>query len=103
MTLSAVESSSRTMPQAKTMRQQLSLFPETMRLQRIVPEKNCWRFYRLHLETDLFGSTVLVRSWGRIGTAGQERREPCQDAALAQKALMRWARSKMRRGYAEET
>jgi len=41
---------------------QFSLFPESARLQRIDPATNCWRFYRLTLQDDLFGGTVLVRS-----------------------------------------
>ena len=31
------------------------------------------RFYDLEVERDLFGRHVLVRRWGRIGTAGKTR------------------------------
>ena len=31
------------------------------------------RFYSLVVERDLFGRTVLVRRWGRLGTAGRTR------------------------------
>ena len=79
---------------------QFSLFPESARLQRIDPATNCWRFYRT-LQEDLFGGTVLVRSWGRLGTTGQERRERFNDVVAAQKELMRWVRVKQRRGYRE--
>ena len=81
---------------------QFSLFPESARLQRIDPTTNCWRFYRLTLQDDLFGGTVLVRSWGRLGTTGQERRERFGDPVAAQKELMRWMRVKQRRGYRED-
>lgn len=81
---------------------QFSLFPENARLQRIDPATNCWRFYRLTLQGDLFGGTVLVRSWGRLGTTGQERRQRFNDVVAAQKELMRWVRVKQRRGYREE-
>ncbi|MBS0984626.1 MAG: WGR domain-containing protein [Gluconobacter cerinus] len=81
---------------------QFSLFPESARLQRIDPETNCWRFYRLTLQDDLFGGTVLVRSWVRLGTTGQERRERFGDPVAAQKELVRWVRVKQRRGYRED-
>ena len=53
---------------------QFVLFPESARLQRIDPATNYWRFYRLTLQDNLFGGTVLIRSWG-LGTTGQEQRE----------------------------
>ncbi|MBS1066830.1 WGR domain-containing protein [Gluconobacter kondonii] len=46
--------------------------------------------------------TVLVCSWGRLGTTGQERRERFVDPVAAQKELMRWMRVKQRRGYRED-
>ncbi|OUI80720.1 molybdate metabolism regulator [Gluconobacter sp. DsW_056] len=79
-----------------------SLFPESARLQRIDPATNCWRFYRLTLQDDLFGGTVLVRSWGRLGTTGQERRERFGDPVAAQAELVCWVQVKQRRGYREE-
>ncbi|MDN7351961.1 WGR domain-containing protein, partial [Acetobacter senegalensis] len=36
---------------------QLSLFPETAALVRVDPATNCWRFYSLSLQPDLFGGT----------------------------------------------
>ena len=42
-------------------------------LRRIEPAKNMARFYALEVEQDLFDRHVLVRRWGRIGTAGKTR------------------------------
>ena len=49
----------------------LSLSPVGLR--RIDPARNMARFYSLDVERDLFNRVVLVRRWGRIGTAGKAR------------------------------
>jgi len=41
-------------------------------LRRIDPDCGVARFYSLMIERDLFGTIRLVRTWGRIGTNGQE-------------------------------
>ena len=70
-------------------------------LRRIDPERNVARFYALTIERDLFGRTVLVRHWGRIGGRGRERTDEhaSEDAAAA--ALGKLAAAKRRRGYQE--
>ena len=55
---------------------QRTLFPETVSLVRIRPAANEWRFYRMAVWPDLFGRALLVRHWGRIGTAGHRRLDP---------------------------
>lgn len=66
----------------------------------LVPEAaNCWRFYRLCLQDDLFGGTALLRQWGRIGTAGQSRLDLHADLGQAQAALATLLRQKIKRGY----
>jgi predicted DNA-binding WGR domain protein len=47
------------------------------------------RFYRLDVQPDLFGEWLLIREWGRIGRAGQERMVPFATAEEAQEALAR--------------
>ena len=48
--------------------------PETTtHLERRDPARNMKRFYRLAVERDLFGTVLLVREWGRIGTLGRVR------------------------------
>ena len=70
-------------------------------LRRIEPAKKMARFYVLDLEVGLFGHTVLVRRWGRIGTRGQMRAMSFshEDEALAQFARIQ--RQKASRGYRE--
>ena len=78
---------------------QLALFPEVVELTRVRPEMNERRFYRLEIQPDLFGRTLLVRRWGRIGTSGRQRLELHPDAGTALNALAQLARNKRRRGY----
>ena len=81
--------------------QQLSLFPDSVALTRICPERNERRFYRLAICPDLFGRAVLLRQWGRIGTTGHQRLDPHPDPGAAFNALAHLARLKRRRGYVE--
>jgi predicted DNA-binding WGR domain protein len=81
---------------------QLALFPDTVVLTRIRPEKGEQRFYRLEIWPDLFGRTLLVRRWGRIGTSGRQRLDPHPDAGAALNALAQLTRSKRRRGYRDQ-
>ena len=78
---------------------QLSLFPDRVRLRRIDSTQNMRRFYRMHLQPDLFGGCLLVREWGRIGTRGQSRCDLYSDEAQAVMALIALDRAKRRRGY----
>jgi predicted DNA-binding WGR domain protein len=55
--------------------------------------------YLILIEQDLFGSTPLVRNWGRIGTSGQELVEVFATEIEAGEALETIARVKRRRGY----
>ena len=80
---------------------QLALFPDTVALARIRPDKNERRFYHLEIWPDLFGRTLLVRRWGRIGTSGRQRLDPHPDAGAALNALSQLVRAKRRRGYRE--
>jgi predicted DNA-binding WGR domain protein len=36
-------------------------------------KRNQHRFYALQITPNLFGAWSLIRSWGRIGTPGQQR------------------------------
>lgn len=79
--------------------QQLEMFPEDIRIERVDPETNMYRFYRLRLMPDLFGGVSLLREWGRIGTQGRHRIELFADAGSAADAMLSVYRSKQRRGY----
>ncbi len=73
--------------------------PGEVELHRIDPACRMARFYALRIEGDLFGHVVLVRAWGRIGTASRERRDRYASEADALTALLALAERKMRRGY----
>ena len=70
-----------------------------LRLERIDPARNMRRFYRLSVQSDLFGRASLVREWGRIGFQGQMMVETHPDEGKAVTALMKLAEAKKRRGY----
>jgi predicted DNA-binding WGR domain protein len=73
----------------------------TLSLRRIRPERNERRFYRMEVTVDLFGTVLLLRNWGRIGTDGRRRQKPFPNAEAAEAALTRLATMKRRRGYRE--
>ena len=56
---------------------------------------------RKQVEKDLFGRVVVVRRWGRIGTAGHTRMDEHPDEGRAVAALLKLEASKRRRGYRE--
>lgn len=68
-------------------------------LRRHDPVRNMARFYCLSLERSLFGETILVLRWGRVGTYGQRREHHFGDAKDAASALTRKALAKTKRGY----
>ena len=68
-------------------------------LRRIEPAKNMARFYALEVERDLFGRHVLVRRWGRIGTAGKIRLDEHTGEGEARTALQKLQATKRRKGY----
>lgn len=58
------------------------------------------RYYLAGLDRDLFGTWVVTRVWGRIGTAlGRIHHEPVASLAEGERALARIARERDRRGY----
>lgn len=70
--------------------QQLEMFPKDIRIERVDPGTNMYRFYRLRLMPDLFGGVSLLREWGRIGTQGGIG-SSCSKMQAARP--MRWSRS----------
>jgi predicted DNA-binding WGR domain protein len=61
--------------------------------------KNLSRFYRMLIVPDLFGNWVLLREWGRIGSAGQVKAQLFANAGEALLALQALTRTKVKRGY----
>jgi predicted DNA-binding WGR domain protein len=74
---------------------------QSLHFERVDPACNMARFYGLAVEPTLFGEWVLMRCWGRIGTAGQGRLHTfaSQSDALAEQGRM--AQRKRQRGYQE--
>jgi predicted DNA-binding WGR domain protein len=63
------------------------------------PARNQHRFYALQITPNLFGAWSLIRSWGRIGTAGQQRASWHDTREAAEQARDRLLQAKQRRGY----
>lgn len=78
---------------------QLEMFPRRLHLRRIDPDCNMRRYYRMAIQSDLFGRTSLVREWGRIGYCGQVLIETHIDEGKAINAMLKLARTKQRKGY----
>lgn len=74
-------------------------FSPSLLLKRIEPTRNMARFYLLSVEPSLLAGSVLIRSWGRIGTKGRTRIMLFEDRDGARCALDRLAAAKLRRGY----
>jgi predicted DNA-binding WGR domain protein len=68
-------------------------------LYHIDPARNRWRFYALSIEPNLYDAWSLIRSWGRIGTQGQQRTSWHTTQEEAEQAMKRKLREKQRRGY----
>jgi len=68
-------------------------------LRRVDPTQNMARFYRIQMQPTLFGGVTVIREWGRIGQAGTCRHDQYDTAEIAQSALEKLWRSKLRRGY----
>ena len=73
--------------------------PYRLYIERIDPSKNMARYYALSIEPNLFGGTSLVRSWGRIGSRGQQKIHVFDSEAKAVDLLLSLLRRKRARGY----
>ena len=70
-----------------------------IRLERHEPAKNMQRYYVLDVSPTLFGEWMLTQSWGRIGRAGQMKRQTCLLRDEAERLAARIERQKRGRGY----
>jgi predicted DNA-binding WGR domain protein len=73
--------------------------PYHLYVERIEPEKNMARFYVLAVHPTLFGEVSLVRSWGRIGTRGQQKVHVFDEEKQAIGLFLELLRQKRNRGY----
>ncbi|TBF23395.1 WGR domain-containing protein [Rhizobium leguminosarum] len=77
----------------------MTVQPYHLYIERIDPSKNMARFYALSIEPNLFGGTSLVRSWGRIGSRGQQKIHVFDSEVKAVDLLLTLLRRKRSRGY----
>ncbi|TBD35537.1 WGR domain-containing protein [Rhizobium ruizarguesonis] len=77
----------------------MTVQPYRLYIERREPDKNMARFYALSIEPNLFGETSLVRSWGRIGSRGQQKIHVFDSEAKAVDLLLTLLRRKRSRGY----
>ena len=78
---------------------QFEVLPRLLHLRRIDPVYKMRRYYRMAIQSDLFGKSSLVREWGRIGSRGQMMVETRPDQGQAVNALLKLAQAKQRKGY----
>ncbi|MBY2933718.1 WGR domain-containing protein [Rhizobium leguminosarum] len=71
----------------------MTVQPYRLYIERIDPSKNMARFYALSIEPN------LVRSWGRIGSRGQQKIHVFDSEAKAVDLLLTLLRRKRSRGY----
>ncbi|WP_420965489.1 WGR domain-containing protein [Bradyrhizobium sp. B120] len=68
-------------------------------LTRTDSRRNVARFYKLDVQSTLFGECSLVREWGRIGRAGTVRIETYRSRGPADIAVALNRMRKLKRGY----
>ena len=65
----------------------------------IDPDTNKARWYYINTATDLFGETVLIKRWGRIGRTGQEKLEWFESSTALKAEINTTIRRRLRNGY----
>lgn len=68
-------------------------------LARIDPEANCFRFYQVGIEPNLFGDHSLVIHWGRLGRRGRTRIAASGPLEHVAAIADRIERQKVKKGY----
>lgn len=71
-------------------------------LEKINPEDNCFRFYNLSIEGDLFEPHALVAHWGRIGTRGRQAIRASGSRSEVEDAARKILRLRERHGYSPD-
>lgn len=72
-------------------------------IERIDPQRNMARYYRLAIAPTLFGDVSVIRTWGRIGTHGQTRVHVFAREQEAIGFFLKLLAFKRRRGYKPRT
>lgn len=74
-------------------------FNSAMRLEKIEPENNAFRFHEVSIGPDLFGGSALVRRSGRIGSPARQRIALFATAQDALRVANAFVRRKRAKGY----
>ena len=77
--------------------------PYHLYIERIDAARNMARFYALSIQPTLFGEPSLLRSWGRIGTRGQQKIHVFEDERQAVGLFLELVAQKRKRGYRPRT
>lgn len=80
-------------------RRAVPVWQSAIAFERIGPEHNRYRSYRLELTKDLFGNWALVRSWGRIGRSPRTQVEHFLFRFDAKEHAQRIIRRRLAHGY----
>jgi len=70
-------------------------------LRKINPDTNCFRFYCIRIDRDLFAERSLSVHWGRIGTAGRQQVRGSGSAEEVERIAGKILKLRLRHGYAE--
>lgn len=73
--------------------------PYHLYIERIDATKNMARFYAMEISSTLFGTTTLMRRWGRIGAGGQIKVHHFDREEEAVGMFLQLLRQKRARGY----
>ncbi len=68
-------------------------------LEKIDAQANCYRFYEIGIERDLFAEAALVVRWGRIGGRGRSRIAGSGSTAQAHDMATRILQLRLKHGY----
>lgn len=68
-------------------------------MQTQIAEDQTPRYYHLHLEPDLFEGWMLTKEWGSQGVSGRIQKKHYQTIEEAEKALMQFRDTQIKRGY----
>lgn len=72
-----------------------------MRLERVNPDRNEYRFYEVTIEPTLFRDHALLIRWGRIGKPSRQRIAETGALSSIRCAAEKIVRQKRRTGYEE--
>jgi len=70
-----------------------------MRLERINPDRNEFRFYEIRVEPTLFKEHALLICWGRIGKRARQRIARTGEQPEIEAEARKLEKAKMKRGY----